>query len=495
MSEPLVGAPLLSAKGVSKSYGAVRALRSVDLEVRRGEAHALLGANGAGKSTFVKIVTGVVTIDGGTLTLKGEPLRLANPHQGLGKGIASVFQDPALVPDLTVLDNCKLTGSSPERVRAELEKMGLGALDLREKASDIPLPFQRMIDLARALSHDPQLLILDEITAALPRDLAEKVFEVMAQQVADDKAVLFISHRLDEVIAHCTMCTVFRDGHTVASFVPREGGEQRIVTSMLGAQADLAREDLTERAPTSPGETFLEVRDLASGQAHDLNFEVRAGEVVGLIALEGQGQDDVFACLSGDQRATAGSISLRGKELKARHPADAISKGMVLVPADRLLALLPQRPIRESISLPLRARIRHWGPFSATKERTIIDGVVKRLSIDTRAAAQSRRLSGGNQQKLTIARWLAAGFDTLLLFDPTRGIDIGTKNQIYELVRELAASGKAVLMFTSELREANLVPDRILVLRRGTLVAELSPEATEEEMLQAMYGVVEGVAG
>lgn len=483
--------PLLTAKGVSKSYGPVRALKSVDIDVRPGEAHALLGANGAGKSTFVKILTGVVTLDHGALEMDDGPLALANPHQGISRGITSVFQDPALIPDLTVVENCQLTGSSVERVQAELEKMGLGALDLREKAGRIPLPFQRMIDLARALSHDPRLLILDEITAALPRDLAEKVFEVMAEQVARDRAVLFISHRLDEVIRYCTMCTVFRDGRTVATFAPAEGGERRIVSSMLGKEADVDRSDFVQRATVELGETFLQAELLSSGQAHDVSFDVRAGEVVGIIALEGQGQDDLFDCLAGQTRARSGSITLRGTELKARHPADAIRKGMVLVPSDRLMALLPQRPVHESIALPLHASWRRWGPFSIAKERTTVASVIDRLSIDTRAAAQSRRLSGGNQQKLTIGRWLAAGFDTLLLFDPTRGIDIGAKHQIYDMVRDLAGAGKAVLMYTSELREANLVCDRILVLRRGTIVGSLNPQATEKQMLQAMYGVVD----
>lgn len=483
--------PLLTATGVSKSYGAVRALKSVDLEVRPGEAHALLGANGAGKSTFVKILTGVVGLDAGTLEMDDGPLALANPHKGLARGIASVFQDPALIPDLTVIENCQLTGSSVARVRAELEKMGLGELDLREKASRIPLPFQRMIDLARALSHEPRLLILDEITAALPRDLAEKVFEVMAEQVSRDRAVLFISHRLDEVIRYCTMCTVFRDGYTVATFAPTEGGERRIVSSMLGEEAAVDRSDFIERAPVELGDTFLQAELVSSGLAEDVTFDVRAGEVVGIIALEGQGQDDLFSCLAGQTRVRSGAVTLRGTELKASHPADAIRKGLVLVPSDRLMALLPQRPVHESIALPLHAPLRKWGPFSLTKERKVVASVIDRLSIDTRAAAQSRRLSGGNQQKLTIGRWLAAGFDTILLFDPTRGIDIGAKHQIYDLVRDLAADGKAVLMYTSELREANLVCDRILVLRRGTIVGELNPRATEKEMLNAMYGVVE----
>lgn len=481
---------LLLAEGVAKSYGAVEALKSVDLAVRPGEAHALLGANGAGKSTFVKIVTGVVGLDAGTLTLDGAPLRLANPHEGLARGIASVFQDPAMVPDLTILDNLRLTGTPVARMREELGQLGLSAVDLREMAGDLPLPLLRMLDLARALSHDPRLLILDEITAALPSDLADRVFEAMDAQLARDRSVLFISHRLEEVVQHCTMCTVFRDGYTVATFVPSEGGEQRIVASMLGERAELVAEEIGRRG-AEVGDVRLAVTDLAVGtDVRDVTFDVRAGEVVGIVALEGQGQDPLFDCLAGDRGPASGSIAVEGVRLRPRHPADAIARGLVLVPADRQQALLPQRPIRETIALPLRAPVRRWGPFSVPAENRIIDRVVRRLSIDTRAAAQARRLSGGNQQKLTIARWLATGFETLLLFDPTRGIDIGTKHQIYDLVRELAAEGVALLMYTSELRELRLVCDRVLVLYAGTVVAELPADAPEERLLQAMHGLV-----
>lgn len=481
--------PLLLAEDVAKSYGAVRALKSVDLRVLPGEAHALLGANGAGKSTFVKIVTGVVGLDHGSLSMEGEPLRLTDPQQGLARGIASVFQDPAMVPDLTVAENLILTGTPAAGVREHLERMGLGGLDLRERAGDVPLPFLRMLDLARALTHQPRLLILDEITAALPKDLADKVFAVVADLIAQDRSVLFISHRLEEVIEHCTMCTVFRDGRTVASFVPREGGEQRIVATMLG-EAALATAERISAETAAIGDVRLSASGLSVvPDAAGIDLDVRAGEVVGVVALEGQGQDELFAALSGDRRPLAGTLSVDGSPLAAHHPADAIRRGVVLVPADRVKALLPQRPIRESIALPLRAPLRRWGPFSMATENRIIDRVIARLSIDTRAAAQAKRLSGGNQQKLTIGRWLAAGFRTLLLFDPTRGIDIGTKNQIYELVRELAADGAAVLMYTSELREVGLVCDRVLVLYQGSIVGGFPAEVDEETLLTAMHGL------
>ncbi|HYN18533.1 MAG TPA: ATP-binding cassette domain-containing protein [Actinomycetes bacterium] len=232
------------------------------------------------------------------------------------------------------------------------------------------------------------------------------------------------------------------------------------------------------------------VRDLLiDREAAGVSFEVAAGEVLGLAALEGQGQDRLFDILSGSARPAGGEILVDGEPLHARHPYDAIRRGVVLVPSDRLMALLPQRPIRENIAAPLFNRASRWGPINTGTERRQVQEAVTRLSIDTRAAAQARRLSGGNQQKLTIGRWLAAGFRTLLLFDPTRGIDVGTKHQIYDLVRELADGGAAIVMFTSELREIGLVCDRAAVLHNGAIVAEMPPTASEADLLTAAHGL------
>ena len=483
---------LLVARGVAKSYGSVVALRSADLTVGPGESHALLGANGAGKSTFVKALTGVVRRDAGTVTMDGAPVDLRSPAAGYARGIAAVFQDPALIPDLTVRQNLRLTQTDAAAVREHLGELEIGGIDLDERVADIPLPFLRMIDLARALAHRPRLLVLDEITAALPADLAEQVFAVMARQTRDGGSVLFISHRLEEVIEHCDLCTVFRDGHDVARFAPKEGRESRIVRSMLGDRfdAEVAEGHRFRSEPREPAEPRLVVTGLSAGPVlRDVSLMVRPGEVLGLVALEGQGQDALFDTLAGDRRPRAGEIRVDGEVLTARHPAAAIRRGIALVPADRTLALLPKRSIRENIALPSRARVARWGPISRRREDSSVAGAVERLSIDTRAAAQARRLSGGNQQKLTIGRWLAEGFCTLLLFDPTRGIDIGTKRQIYDLVREIADSGAAVLMYTSELREVELVCDRAIVLYRGEVVAELPADAGEEALLNAAHGL------
>ncbi len=483
--------PLLAATELAKSYGAVVALRSADLSVAPGETHALLGANGAGKSTFVKILTGVVPANSGDIEMDGTPVRFGSPERARQAGIASVFQDPALLPDLSILQNLRLTNTPLDRVVDELEKMELPGLDLREYVRDIPLPFLRMIDLARALAHDPRLLVLDEITAALPTDLAGRVFEVMGRQTETGGSVLFISHRLEEVIQHCDTCTVFRDGRDVDSFAPREGGEARIVQSMLGESAALVRSDVRRPGKDLDGvRPRLSVRGVSSGSTlTDVTFDVRPGEVVGLTALEGQGQDRLFDGLAGVRRFDGGEVLVDDRPLLASHPASAIGVGMVLVPSDRSLALLPQRSIAENLALPMYRRLRNWGPIPQKHVRQRVAEAIDRMSIDTRAASQARRLSGGNQQKLTIGRWLTAGFETLLLFDPTRGIDIGTKHQIYDLIREVADGGAAVLIYTSELREISLVADRALVLYRGTIVAELPPDADEQQLLAAAHGL------
>ncbi|HEX3201058.1 MAG TPA: sugar ABC transporter ATP-binding protein [Actinomycetes bacterium] len=485
--------PLLQTTAVAKAFGPVVALRAVDLSVAPGEVHALLGANGAGKSTLVKILTGVLRNDSGTVAVNGRPVDLDSPNEARSQGLAPVYQDPALIPDLTVEQNLRLTGVDPAAVRRELAGMDLDGLDLGEQVRDIPLPFLRMLDLARALAFDPQLLLLDEITAALPPDLSERVFAITTHWKQRNRSVLFISHRLAEVREHCDMCTVLRDGRDVASFHPGEGGEAQIVAAMLGeasaAVRDVARERRAARARTEDAPRLV-VRDLLiDRQDAGVTFEVQAGEVLGMAALEGQGQDRLFEILSGNVRAAGGEILVDGQPLKARHPYDAIRRGVVLVPSNRLMALLPQRPIRENIAIPLFNRISRWGPINIGRERRQVSEAVTRLSIDTRAADQARRLSGGNQQKLTIGRWLAAGFRTLLLFDPTRGIDVGTKHQIYDLVRELADGGAAIVLFTSELREIALVCDRVAVLHNGAIVAEMPPTASETDLLTAAHGL------
>ncbi len=497
MSE--IGRNLLEARDLSKRYGAVVALDSATLVVEPGEVHALLGANGAGKSTLVKLLTGVIRPDAGSVVVNGRAVKVSSPAAAARLGLAPVFQDPALVPDLTIGQNLRLTGVSAEAVRRELHALDLD-VDFAEQALDVPLPMLRMLDLARALTRDPQLLILDEITAALPSDLAERVFDVMRRQKERNRSALFITHRLREVIANCDRATILRDGSDVGILVPTEGGEERIVTTMLGpeaAEAEARAEAAEEAAPArervevTNGRVALAVEALGVGDAlHDVSLAVRPGEILGVAALEAQGQDELFAVLSGQRRPSTGQVLVDGRELRARHPYDAIRAGVVLVPADRLQALLPQRSVAENIAAPRFSAPTRWGPIDMRAERLRVRTAIDQLQIDTRAQRQVRRLSGGNQQKVTIARWLANGFQTLLCFDPTRGIDVGTKRQIYALLRGLAGEGAAVLLFTSELAEIPLVCDRALCLYGGRITAELDASTADEAtLLRAMHGL------
>jgi ribose transport system ATP-binding protein len=495
--------PLLDAQGIAKRYGAVAALRAASLSVRPGEVHALMGANGAGKSTLVKILTGTISADAGTISVRGEPRLIRSPVGARRAGIVSVYQDPSLVPDLTIAQNLRLTDTPIDRLREWLAELGLPWLDLDAHARDLPLPTQRVLDLARGLAADPAILVLDEMTAALPADMTERVVDVIGRQRETGRSVVFISHRLIEVARLCDRATVLRDGETVGVVDMTAGADQRIVRLMLGPVAAERQEDVSAgaRAPrrsAQPAERDdpprLSVQGVGAGsRLQDVSFELRAGEVLGVVALEGQGQEDLFEVLAGARHPSAGEIRVDGRPRSFGHPADAIREGIVYVPADRLEGLLPQRSVSENIALPFSAPVKAWGPIRAGLERGRVRDAIARLQIDTRAQSEVRRLSGGNQQKVTIARWIATGARTLLCFDPTRGIDIRTKRQIYVLLRELADAGAAVLLYTSELEEVQLACDRVVVIFGGRVVDEMpAAVADEPTLLHAAYALPAG---
>ena len=489
---------LLNVTDVAKHYGAVVALRSASLAVRPGEVHALMGANGAGKSTLVKILTGGVRPDHGEILVRGKPFAAHSPAEARNGGIVSVYQEPALIPDLDVRSNLRLTQSPIEATRHWLAELGLPELDLTDIVRDLPLASLRIIDLARALAIEPDVLMLDEITAALPANLTERVLEVIGRQKGTDRSVIFISHRLIEIAAVCDRATVLREGQTVGVVDVTEGSDDRIVGLMLG---DIVRNQATAAAAAAAGgatrlatrrgdvKARISARNLSFGtKLTDVSFELFPGEVLGVVALEGQGQDELFDILSGSERPSGGDLLVDDAGTSFRHPADAIRAGLVYVPADRAEALLMQLSVRENIALPFTTRFGAWGPIDVRGERRKVDKAVATLQIDTRAASEVRRLSGGNQQKVTIARWVAGGVRTMLCFDPTRGIDIGTKQQIYQLLRDLAEAGAAVLLYTSELKEIQLACDRAVVIFGGRIVAEIPvADADEATLLRAAY--------
>ncbi len=485
---------LLEATGIVKTYGAVVALRSASLAVRPGEVHALMGANGAGKSTLVKILTGAVHPDGGTIAVRGRQRTVHSPGEARRGGLVSVYQEPALIPDLDIRSNLRLTETPVESFRHWIHELGLEDLDLSSMARQVPLASLRIIDLARALAIEPDVLMLDEMTAALPANLTERVLDVVARQRGGDRSVIFISHRLIEIAAVCDRATVLREGETVGVVDVSVGSEGRIVELMLG-QAAGEMQAFAERAAAAtraPGaKPRLTARDLsARTKLEGVSFDLYPGEVLGVVALEGQGQDELFAILAGSEHPSSGELLVDGSTVSFHHPADAIRAGLVYVPADRAEALLMQRSVRENIALPFTTAMRRWGLINTGSERKKVAGAIDTLQIDTRAQGEVRRLSGGNQQKVTIARWVAGGVRTMLCFDPTRGIDIRTKNQIYLLLRDLAEAGAAVLFYTSELKEVQLVCDRAIVIFGGRVVAEIGvADADEPALLRAAYNL------
>ena len=377
-------------------------------------------------------------------------------------GIATVFQDPALIPDLTVRQNLQLSQIEESAFTRWLAWFDLEDLDLDAPVRELPLETLRVVDLARALARDPQVLLLDEITAALTADQAERVFALLSEWRKQDRAAVLITHRLAEVRRICDRATILRDGRNVALFEPNS---IRTLSQWLGppepcmtlanmswskpcsAPMSVSWSRVTPRNPVRSINRVLlprrrrsafAAKGLNSGDVvRDISLDLHRGEILGLVALEGQGQDRLFSLLSGDRQPSEGDILVRGSQRRWRAPSDAVADGVVLIPGDRLLTLLPNLPVRQNLVVPLFSRIRQWLRIPGDERQRVMNAI-DRLSIDTRAASQVRRLSGGNQQKVAIGRWLVAGFRTLLCFDPTRGIDVQTKLEIYALLRELA---------------------------------------------------------
>ncbi|MEO6298935.1 MAG: sugar ABC transporter ATP-binding protein, partial [Paracoccaceae bacterium] len=476
--------------------GAVVALRDASLRINAGEVVALMGANGAGKSTFVKILTGALRPDTGHVRIRGRDTNVTSPAAARKSGLIPVYQEPSLIPDLDVADNLRLGNTPLEPFRHWVSELGIPDLRLDDMIGRLPLATLRILDLARALASTPDVLLLDEMTAALPTNLVERVLKVVRQQADAGRAVIYISHRFTEIAELCDRATVLRDGATVGNLPIVPGIEERIVEMMLGAEHGSVKSTsaiASERGQVNGQSPRLRAKNLGMGaKLVDVSFDLHQGEVLGVVALEGQGQDELFDILAGFHRASTGTLEIDGIATTFTHPADAIAKGMTFVPGDRSHALLMTRSVHENVALPLVARPAKWGAIPMRDEAKHVSAAIARLQIDTRAQGEVRRLSGGNQQKVTIARWVARGVQTLLLFDPTRGIDIRTKRQIYALVRELADQGAAVLFYTSELAEVKLACDRAVVIFNGRVVGVIeAADADEPNLLRAAYGLTD----
>jgi galactofuranose transport system ATP-binding protein len=496
--------PLLAMRDVRKSFAGVAALDGARLEVARGEVHALVGQNGAGKSTMIKVLTGAYQRDAGEILFDGRPIAFASPQAAQRGGISTIYQEINLVPYRSVAENIFLgrerrrfgflDWARMHREAAELLRRFAVEVDVRRPLMSFSTAVQQMVAIARAVSFEAKLVIMDEPTSSLDDNEVEVLFDVIRQLRRDGVAVVFVSHRLDELYAVCDRVTVMRDGRTVAVRAMGEVGRLELVAAMLGRDLASVREGATSFGShhllTSGGEAVLDAEGLAIGRRlRDARVAVRAGEIVGLAGLLGSGRTEVARAVFGADQPDAGTIRLRGEAVRLEEPRDAIARGVGFCSEDRKTeGIVPEMSVRENLTLAILPRITRAGVVDEAKQREIVDRFIARLGIKTAGPDQRvRELSGGNQQKVLLARWLCMNPMLLVLDEPTRGIDVGAKAEIQALIRELADQGLGVLMISSELEEVVEGSDRVFVLRDGRTVAELGQgQITEPAIMSAM---------
>src|SRR4051794_38253580 len=496
--------PLLSLQHASKSFGAIAALEDVSLDLYPGEAHALVGENGAGKSTLVKILGGVHLPDAGTLRLGSDDVVLSGPAAARDAGVAIIYQEPIMFPDLPVAENIfigrqplrsghRVDGSAMNAQAAKIfERLGV-PVDPERLARGLSIAEQQIVEVAKALSLDARVIVMDEPTAALSAVEVERLFGVVETLRSEGAAVLFISHRLEEVFAICKRVTVFRDGRLVLSRELAGLTADDLVHAMVGRE-------LPERVPQEQniGEPVLQVERLTrEGVFVDVSFEVRAGEIVALAGLVGAGRSEVARAIFGIDRYDGGRVLVEGKKLRAGSPTAAMGAGVALVPEDRRQqGLVMEMGIGRNIALASLRRLRRAGFIRSASERRFARDWATRLQVKYgRLASPMTSLSGGNQQKVVLAKWLGRQPSLLIVDEPTRGIDIGTKAEVHRLLEELASEHVALLVISSELPEVLRLANRILVMREGRLVAEFShADASEETIVAAATGQLEQAA-
>lgn len=493
---------VLELRDVSKSFGGVVALRSANLNVEAGSIHALVGENGAGKSTLVKIVSGVYHRDSGVLRFDGHDADFASTAEAKAKGIAVIYQEPTLFPDLSVVENIFMgrqpllrgrridRGAMHVEAKELFERLGV-PLDPDRPARGLSIADQQIVEIAKAISLDAKLLIMDEPTAALSGSEVDRLFAVARSLRDEGRALVFISHRFDEVFDLCDAITVLRDGEYVSTDSIGDVTVDEIVARMVGREVT----ELFPKRPADLGDVVLEVTGLSSeGAFGDVSFQVRAGEIVGLAGLVGAGRSEIARAVFGIDRYDAGSVELNGQPIPPHNPRASIKAGIAFVPEDRRQqGLVTEGSIAENIASVIRRRLTRYGLLTTGAEQAASTPWAHQLEVKTAALdLPAATMSGGNQQKVVIAKWLATEPTLLIVDEPTRGIDVGTKAEVHRLLSDLAGRGIAILMISSELPEVLGMADRVLVVREGEITAELDrSEATPERVMRAATRDVE----
>jgi rhamnose transport system ATP-binding protein len=491
--------PVLALEGIRKGFPGVQALKGVDFEVKAGEVHALLGENGAGKSTLIKIVSGVHQPDEGTLSLDGKPVRFASPLEAQRAGIATIYQELLLFPELTVAENIFMGhaprgrlgidwGAMREQARALLASLDIHDLDPGQVVGTLSVGNRQRVEIAKALSHKARILIMDEPTAALTERDVERLFGIVRLLRERGVGIVYISHRLEEIFILADRVTVFRDGEYVATKPVAETSHDDLIQMMVGRRI----EALFPKLPARIGEPVLELEDVVRRPlTNGISLTLRAGEILGLAGLVGSGRSELAQVIFGITPADSGEIRLAGRPVRIGSPIEAKRLGIAYVPEDRgTQGLVRAMALRENVSLAVLEKLLR-GPFiDRAAEARLAEDSVRKFNIRASGIGQIvNKLSGGNQQKVVLGKWLASEPKVLILDEPTRGIDVGAKAEIHRLMSELAQQGLAILMISSELTEILGMSDRILVMREGRLVGELPRAAASQEAIAgAMMG-------
>jgi ribose transport system ATP-binding protein len=496
---------ILAMKGISKEFPGVKALDRVDFTVTRGEVHALLGENGAGKSTLIKVLAGLYTRDAGEIVLDGQSLGNLSPEQVQALGIGFIHQERTFIPYFTIGQTLFL-GREPRRktglidwaklyrkaTAALKETLGL-ELDPKALMKTLTVSERQLVDIAKVLLTGPRLIVFDEPTGPLSEGEIERLFGVIRRLKTNGVTSIYISHWLDEVFSICDRATVLKDGQKVATVEVRETNPDAIVNMMVGKEL----QEKFPKVPSQPGEVALRVRNLSRGHAvRDVSFDLRAGEILGVYGLVGAGRTELVRLIFGADRREAGTIEVGGRPVNVKSPRSAIDHGIALVPEDRRgQGLVIEMPVRDNVTLPsLLGAFSALGMVQQGKERRAVADYVRQLSVKTPTMGQFvKYLSGGNQQKVVLAKWLCSNARILIFDQPTIGIDVGAKTEIYRLMGELASKGAAIVLVSSEIPEILGLSDRILVMYRGRIEAELNrDEATPDKLL--FYAMGGGVA-
>ena len=497
--------PLFRMEGISKRYGGVRALEKAELTVAAGKVHAILGENGAGKSTLIKIMAGVVVPDEGRMLLDGKEVSFADPAAANAAGIVCVFQELSLIPELSVADNIVVSnpptrfGMIDRRTQRRIAEDALrraGGADIHPSilVKDLPLSRRQIVEIAKALARKPRVLILDEATSALSASDVESVFGVIRRLRDEGVALLYISHRMHEIAELADTCTVFRNGRNVATYAAGSKTDEQVVELMIGREYHNV---FPPKPPAKPDTQppVLETRNLSwAPRLNGVSLSVRAGEVVGLGGLDGQGQRELLLALFGVLRGTSGEVLVDGKPVSLNSPrqAKADGVGMALIPEDRKTeGLMLPMSVRDNLSFAALSRFARGGVIDRTAERRAIDEMIKLLAIKTDGiAVPAGSLSGGNQQKVVIAKWLTRSPRIILLNDPTRGIDVGTKQELYQLLRNLADEGAAIVLYSTDYDELIGCCDKVLVMYDGTVRRTLvGDEITERALIGSALNI------